>query len=70
MDTRTITDANISAVQVIQVERVSVASDGSEANGYSDGGSISQDGRFVTYTSAASNLVLGDTNNFADAFVY
>src|SRR5215813_11363833 len=51
MGTRTsITDGNTSAVQVIQVERVSAARDGTEAN--SSDPSISADGRFVAYNSA------------------
>lgn len=71
MGTRTtLTDEGSSALHVIHVERVSVASDGTEANGGSASGSISPDGRFVTYSSAASNLVLGDTNNFEDVFVH
>lgn len=49
--------------------RVSVASDGSEANDSSDDPSISADGRFVTYRSHASNLVSGDTNGTGDVFV-
>ena len=44
--------------------RVSVASDGSQGNNYSDWPSISADGRYVAFTSRASNLVSGDTNNF------
>ena len=43
-------------------ERVSIASDGTQGNNASDGASISADGRYVTYFSAASNLVAGDTN--------
>ena len=49
---------------------VSVASNGTEANGSSDGGSISADGRFVAYWSDASNLVPGDTNHTGDVFVF
>lgn len=47
-------------------KRVSVASDGSQGNGESDGPSISADGRFVAFDSSAWNLVSGDTNNFCD----
>jgi Tol biopolymer transport system component len=32
--------------------------------------SVSKNGRFVVYTSRATNLVAGDTNNFADIFVF
>ncbi len=59
--------------------RVSVSSDGTEGNNHSgltahelSGGksaAISGDGSRVAFTSAASNLVLGDTNGFADTFV-
>ena len=51
-------------------ERVSVASNGIQANGPSGQPSISTDGRFVAFTSFASNLVPGDTNGAQDAFVY
>jgi len=51
-------------------ERVSVASDGTEANNWSGGPVISADGLVVTYTSTATNLVSGDTNNFNDTFVH
>jgi hypothetical protein len=52
-------------------ERISVASDGTEANSFSFGGlDISANGRYVTYTSFASNLVPGDTNDTDDIFLY
>ncbi len=51
-------------------ERVSVASDGTEANLTATVCSISADGRYVAFHSFASNLVLGDTNGFADIFVH
>jgi Tol biopolymer transport system component len=50
--------------------RVSVASDGSQANGGSGPPSISANGRYVAFASWASNLVSGDTNNFIDIFVH
>jgi len=49
--------------------RVSVDSAGNQGNSGSNYPSISADGRFVAFTSAASNLVPGDTNNLADIFV-
>jgi len=71
MKSRTATNQIISAVRPLQVERVSVASDGAEANDRSSNPSISADGRFVTYVSSASNLVPGDTNGFvADVFLF
>ena len=52
--------------------RVSVASDGTQANGPSSSGltTISGDGRFVAFSSSATNLVPGDTNGVRDVFVH
>jgi hypothetical protein len=47
-------------------ERVSVAADGSQANHMSIEPSISADGRYVAFQSAASSLVPGDTNKAWD----
>jgi uncharacterized repeat protein (TIGR01451 family) len=53
-----------------ETTRVSVASDGNEANGRSSNPSLSADGRHVAFTSFASNLVPGDTNGGYDVFVH
>lgn len=53
-----------------QTTRVSVSSSGSQANANSLAADLSADGRFVVFTSAASNLVLGDTNNAPDVFCH
>ncbi|MDG4790044.1 hypothetical protein O7626_29685 [Micromonospora sp. WMMD1102] len=50
--------------------RVSVASDGTQGDGWSVEPVLSADGRFVVFTSRASNLVPGDTNDESDAFVH
>ncbi|GGU20797.1 M36 family metallopeptidase [Nocardioides albus] len=50
-------------------ERVSVASDGTEANAHSDRPAVSGDGRYVAFDSSATNLVPGDTNGRPDVFV-
>jgi Tol biopolymer transport system component len=50
--------------------RVSVASNGAQANRESDGQAISANGRYVAFLSLASNLVPGDTNNLMDVFVH
>jgi Tol biopolymer transport system component len=50
-------------------ERVSVTSSGAQANGGSFEPSISSDGHYVAFSSAATNLVAGDTNNVRDIFV-
>jgi len=52
------------------VERVSVDSTGHQGNGDSSSPAISADGSSVAFTSAASNLVLGDSNGFEDVFVH
>ncbi len=56
--------------QTNSTSRVSVATDGTEANGNSSEPVISADGRHVAFLSAASNLVLGDTNGQQDVFVH
>src|SRR4028119_321665 len=48
---------------------VSVDSAGNQGNSFSYSPSISADGRFVAFSSLASNLVPGDTNNYHDIFV-
>jgi len=50
--------------------RVSVASDGTQANDHSVDPSMSADGRYVAFESKASNLVSGDTNGEQDIFVH
>ena len=55
---------------VLPINRVSVASDGTQGNGSSEYASISGDGRYVAFQSTASSLVSGDTNNTSDIFVY
>jgi Tol biopolymer transport system component len=50
-------------------KRMSVSSAGVEGNGASYTPSISADGRFVAYSSNASNLVGGDANGGRDVFV-
>lgn len=51
-------------------KRVSLSSDGTQANDYSYYPAISADGAFVTFESSASNLVGGDTNETEDIFVH
>ena len=52
------------------IERVSVATGGVEANSDSCSSSISADGRYVAFASAASNLVPEDTTRQGDVFVH
>jgi Tol biopolymer transport system component len=52
-----------------ETERVSVSSDGTQGSGTSFDSAISANGRFLAFTSFASNLVSGDTNDDQDVFV-
>jgi len=49
--------------------QVSLAADGSQPDARSNQPSISSDGRYVAFTSEASNLVADDTNGVTDVFV-
>lgn len=51
------------------IERLSVATGGAEANGISLAPEMSDDARFVTFRSEASNLVADDTNGLSDVFL-
>lgn len=48
---------------------VSVSTNGGFANGVSRGSTITPDGRYVAFVSAANNLAPGDTNGVPDVFV-
>jgi Tol biopolymer transport system component len=54
----------------ISTVRVSVRSDGTEADQASAAPSISADGRYVAFVSDATNLVANDTNGSTDVFVH
>jgi len=54
----------------ISTVRVSVRSDGTEADQNSSAPSISADGRYVAFESFAANLVAGDLNGLFDVFVH
>ena len=54
-----------------ETSRVSIASDGTQGSGGDPvAPSISADGRYVAFSSGASNLVPGDTNGSYDVFVH
>jgi Tol biopolymer transport system component len=50
--------------------RVSVDSNGIQGNGGSNGGRVDPNGRFVAFSSLATNLVAGDGNGVFDVFVH
>jgi Tol biopolymer transport system component len=68
-DTNGAQDIFVNDLQTGTTKCISVASDGTQGNSYSDALSISADGRYVAFESHASNLVSGDTNRFFDIFV-
>lgn len=53
-----------------ETELVSVGLGGVQGNGFSSGGQMSADGRFVIFSSDATNLVAGDTNGQFDTFIH
>jgi Tol biopolymer transport system component len=68
-DANGVQDVFVRDRQAGTTERVSLGSGGVQANGPSRDGAISADGRFVAFTSDASNLVPGDSNGCSDVFV-
>src|SRR3989344_1183863 len=70
-DTNNAMDIFVHDRQTSETTRVSVASDGTEANGMSSNyATISSGGRFIGFSSEASNLVSGDTNGVWDVFIH
>lgn len=53
-----------------ETTRISVSSTGGEGAGGSFGPSISGDGRWVAFTSSATNLVPNDVNTYSDVFIH
>jgi Tol biopolymer transport system component len=68
-DTNAASDIFVRDRRAGTTSRVSLNSNGIEGNGPSDSPWISADGRLVSFSSNASNLVAGDTNGVADVFV-
>ena len=69
-DTNAVRDCFVRDTQLDTTTRVSVSSSGAQADQESLGAlSISADGRYVAFTSLASNLVAGDANDITDVFV-
>jgi Tol biopolymer transport system component len=68
-DTNRVQDIFVHDRKSGRTTRVSISSSGSQADGRSDFGVISADGRYVAFTSDASNIVPGDSNRAGDVFV-
>lgn len=69
-DTNQTRDAFVRDRVDTRTTRVSVGTDGTEADGPSSHAAISADGRLVAFSSLAANLVVGDTNGVADVFLH
>jgi hypothetical protein len=68
-DTNAVNDVFLRDLTANTTVRISTDSAGAQANGASANSNLSSDGRFVIFDSAASNLVLNDTNGKLDVFV-
>jgi Tol biopolymer transport system component len=69
-DTNGVFDIFVHDRRTGRTTRVSVSSSGAQANQESLGAvSISSDGRYIAFTSLASNLVAGDANEITDVFL-
>jgi hypothetical protein len=68
-DTNGVTDVFVRDLQAGTTSLVSAGIGGVPADGASDSASISPDGRYVAFHSAATNLAYGDTNGIDDVFV-
>lgn len=62
--------APLANAQTVTLVRATEAFGGGDPNNGSNGCSMTPDGRFVVFTSSASNLIASDTNGFDDVFVY
>lgn len=69
-DTNAVGDIFLRDITRDSTLRISVDSMGVQADAANTNPSISGDGRFVTYTSDATNLVSGDTNGNSDIFLF
>jgi Tol biopolymer transport system component len=69
-DNNSAPDIFVRDISAQTTSRVSVSSDGSEGDIDSSRPDISGDGRYVVFTSVATNLVAGDTNSNSDVFIH
>jgi len=69
-DTNGYSDVFVHDRETGETTRVSVASDGTQGNGFSFCPSVSADGRYVAFESNATNLVEGGTNGYENIFVH
>jgi TolB protein len=68
-DTNSFGDIFVRDLWTNTTSRVSVSTTGDQSNEHSYGPAMNADGRYITFTSDATNLAPGDTNSFGDIFV-
>ena len=68
-DSNGVPDIFVHDRQTGETTRVSVSTNGEQANGRSNFPAISGNGRYIAFQSDATSLVPGDTNGFPDIFV-
>jgi len=68
-DTNKATDVFVQDRRTGSTSRVSISSNGGQANGSAAAPAVSADGRYVTFSSTASNLTPGHTDQSWDVFV-
>ena len=68
-DTNNLRDVFVRDLLTGTTARVSKSAGGTQANGESTGGAITDDGRFVIFDSVASNLTGDDANGVGDVFL-
>jgi Tol biopolymer transport system component len=68
-DTNGVTDVFLRDAWSNTTVLISISTNGGVGNDVSRGSTLTPDGRYVAFTSAASNLVANDTNGIADVFV-
>jgi Tol biopolymer transport system component len=69
-DSNGVTDVFVRDRKAKTTIRVSVATNGTEANGASTEPDISRDGRYVTFTSTATNLDPNDSDSTVDVYLH
>lgn len=69
-DTNGQPDIFLRDIQAGQTKRVSISSSGTQSNGASTAPSLSSNGRYIAFISAANNLVPNDSNSAQDVFVH
>ena len=69
-DTNGVSDIFVRDFRKHTTTRVSVSSTGEQGDKESSAPWMSADGRYITFTSEATNLVPGDTNGALDVFIY